>query len=126
MRDIYNTGADLDAHLEKVMESHGTASVKEAATPETESGLQAYVERRSIAEEIAQLGNKTASVDLREEIARDKISGIMVERQSLLSSFHETVKSAAAEITAVTPEKVAADLIRQGMDPQEAARRALA
>ncbi len=130
MRDPYNSGADLDARLEKVIETHVAETTKASSTPDQEepiSGLQSFVERRSISEEIADITpEKIAHVDLHEELARDQIDGIIADRRSKLSAFHEAVKSAAAEETAADPVKVASDLIRQGVDPKEAARRALA
>lgn len=126
MSDVYNSGAELDGRLEKVIESHRPSDkVASEPAPETGSGLQAYVSRPTIAEELAQLQSKIAHVDLREELARDKMDGILETRQSKLSGFLETVKSAAAEISAVDPQKVAEDLIRQGVDPQEAVKIAL-
>ena len=110
------------------MESHRAETTKQSSTPvETpESGLRAFVSRPTIAEEIAAVDvSKVAHIDLHEEIARDHINDIVEGRSEKLSSFHDAVKAAAAGAVA-DPTKVAADLIRSGIDPQEAARRALA
>lgn len=128
MKDIYNTGSELDNRLETVMESHRTETAKQSSTEteESTSGLRAFVSRPTIAEEIAAVDvSKVAHIDLHEELARDQITDIMEDRSEKLSSFHDAVKAATAG-AAADPVKVAADLIRSGIDPQEAARRALA
>lgn len=128
MKDNYNTGSDLDHRLEQVMESHRAETTKQSSTPAetSESGLRAFVSRPTIAEEIANVDvSKVAHIDLREELARDQISDIVEGRSSKLAAFHDAVKAAAAGAGA-DPMKTAADLIRSGVDPQEAARRALA
>lgn len=125
MKDFnYHPGAELDGRLEQVIESH-RETVKESSTPaaEPESGLQAFVGRQTIAEEIAGI-TPTKVADLREELARERIEEIIDARSSKLDSFHDAVKTAAAEV-APDPVKTATDLIRSGIDPKEAARRAL-
>lgn len=124
MRDPYNTGSELDHRLEAVIDAHCAETTKESSTPT--SGLQAFIDRQTISQEIANITpEKVAHVDLREELVKEQMDGIIEGRRAALADFHEAVKSAAAAET-VTPEKVATDLIRQGVDPQEAARRALA
>lgn len=127
MKDIYNTGSELDSRLETVMESHQAETAKQSSEPqEVVSGLRAYAGRPTIAEEIANLDvSKIAHVNLHEELAGDQIDSILEARSEKLSAFHEAVR-AAAEPAAVDPIKTATDLIRSGIDPQEAARRALA
>ncbi len=126
MKDFnYHKAAELDGRLEQVIESHRESTTKESSTPEPESGLQAFVGRQTIAEEIANIA-PTKVADLREELARERIEEIIDARSSKLDSFYDAVKTAAAEVTDTDPVKTATDLIRSGIDPKEAARRALA
>lgn len=125
MKDPYNTGSDLDARLEQVIESHRETPTKQASEePSKGGGLLAYAGRPSISDEIASIGAKTASYDLNTEIAGDMMDRIVESRREKLAAFHEAVREAAS--TPADPVKVATDLIRSGVDPQEAARRALA
>lgn len=120
-------GSALDQRLEQVMESHRTEAPKVAtATPEQASGLQSFVERPTIREEIAAIHGKVASVDLNVELAKDHMDTIIEGKASRMDAFLDAVKTAADEVTRVDPVKTAQELIRQGVDPQEAARRALA
>jgi len=125
-RDIYNTGSDLDSRLEKVMESH-QPTAKTSSTPAVqESGLQAFVQRPSIAEEIAAIDNSKFATDLNVVRAGEHIDHLIEEKSERFDSFLDTLKTASSELTVVDPVKTAQELIRQGVDPQEAARRALA
>lgn len=126
MKDMYNTGSELDSRLETVMESHrAETTTKQSSEPDTVSGLRAYAERPTIAEEIANIDvSKVAHVDLHQELAGDQMDGIMAARSAKLSAFHEAVKAATAT-AATDPIKIATDLIRSGVDPQEAAQQAL-
>jgi hypothetical protein len=126
-RDIYNPGSELDHRLEKVMESHQPAA-KTSSTPavEQESGLQAFVQRASISEELAAIDSSKFATDLNVVRASEHIDHIIEEKSERFDSFLDTLKTASSEITVVDPVKTAQELIRQGVDPREAARRALA
>lgn len=88
------TANDLDSRLEAVMDSHSDAEPNAASTP---SGLESFASRPSIAEEIGAARNKAASVDLNVWRAREKLSQIVESRAEAAESFHDTLKTAAAQ-----------------------------
>lgn len=81
---------DLDRRLEAAMESHKPEPAKVA-----ESGLVGFVERPTIAEEIASL--KKTAVDLNIERAKEQLDALVEKKASGFDAFLEAVKTAGAE-----------------------------
>lgn len=111
----------LDQRLDALMTSHTPAAPKQANADDAPSGLQAFVERQTIAQEIAAIPK--VAVDINAELARDQVAGMVEERNGRFDSFLastspmvDSMKTAAAERTeldshletlrgSVTPER---------------------
>ncbi len=81
---------DLDHRLEVAMESFKPEPTKIAM-----SGLQNFVSRSSIAEEIDAL--KKQATDLNHERAKEMLDAIVEQRGSNFDAFNEAVKAASQE-----------------------------
>lgn len=88
--NYHQKAVELDRRLEAVMESHKPEPAKVAM-----SGLTDFVEKRSIAEEIA--GLKKTAVDLNVERAKEQMDALLEKRASGFDDFLEAVKTAGAE-----------------------------
>lgn len=105
---IYNRHAvELDSRLEKVMTSHETMPKQATDEDPSSGGLQAFVERQTIAEEIASLPK--VAIDLNVELGRAKVASIVEERTGRFDAFLattapavESVKTAAAQRETIT------------------------
>jgi hypothetical protein len=131
MKDFkyHQKAAEFDERLEKVMESHvASATAAPAPEPVKQSGLQAYIEGSTIHDEVQALLSrpKTASETIRAELARERITEIVDGRQEKLASFVAETNAAIEELNQRDPVAETQALIRQGMDPVEAARKTLA
>jgi len=113
MKDFkyHQKAAEFDDHLEKVMESHAAASTAQAPAatppePTKQSGLQSYIDGVTIHDEVQAILSrpKTASEEIRTELARDRMDEILDSRESLVSSFVAETKVACEEL-AQTPDQ---------------------
>jgi hypothetical protein len=127
----HQKAAEMDERLEKIMESHSSSG--SSAAPEQEpvakhSGLQAYIDGQTIQDEIQALLSrpKIASEEIRAELARERITDIVEGRREKLSSFLAETNAAVEAMSGRDPVAETQALIRQGMDPLEAARKTLA
>ena len=99
--NYHQKAVDLDRRLEKVIADEATNS-KGASSPEDAPiGLQAYIERATIDEEIAAARSKAAAdeSDLNVIRAREKVASIVEERSSRFDSFSAMAKPVVEEVT---------------------------
>lgn len=123
--------AEFDQHLEQVMESHAATTKTDPTEPEAavkQSGLQSYVDGVTIHDEIQSILSrpKTASEEIRAELAREQMSDIIEGRRTKFASFLAETSALVEKLSERDIVAETTDLIRQGMDPAEAARKTLA
>jgi hypothetical protein len=87
------TANDLDSRLEAVMDSHRDPEPSGSEA----SGLESFAMRPSISEEIGATRGKAASADLNIWRAREMLGHIAESRVEAAESFHDTLKTAAAQ-----------------------------
>jgi hypothetical protein len=131
----HQKAAELDERLEAVMESHAEEAASSSDTPAVrpttkQSGLQAFLDGQTVQDEmqavLGRLNTKSAAEEIRTELARERMSEILEGRQEKLSSFLAETSAAVGEMNHHDPVAETRSLIRQGVDPIEAARRVLA
>lgn len=89
---------DLDRRLEAIMESHVPAKVATEG-----SGLQSFMERGTIAEEIA--GLQKQAVNLNHAAAAEMLDKLAAEKEPCFDDFLEMAKAASAEYLEAAAEQ---------------------
>lgn len=95
---------EFDRHLETVMASHTSSTSPKVASPDDAPlGLQQYIERPSISEEIEAIRSKAASVETDINIIRasEKVASIAEERASRFDDFSALTKPVVEDINKV-------------------------
>ncbi len=106
----------LDRRLEKVISDASTS--KGASSPDDAPiGLQAFIERSTIAEEIAETRSKAAAVesDLNVIRAREKVASIVEERGSRFEEFSAAAQPVVEEITKTAAAQAEIDNHREAL-----------
>lgn len=116
MKDFHyhQHAVDLDRRLEQVINTELEAQKSATSTPdEAPLGLQSFIERHTIAEEIAATRAKSAHVEATTDLniirAREKIAGIAEERAGRFDAFTAAIAPMVEEVTKSAAEQVEID-----------------
>lgn len=113
----HQKAVDLDRRLEKVINTELESQKSATSQDEAPLGLQAFLERNTISEEIAATRMKGAALEETLDInvvrAREKVASIVEERASRFDAFSEAAKPMVDEITKSAAEQEALDARRE-------------
>ena len=110
--NYFQRAVDLDRRLERVIQEDVTAKAAAAKAAEENAplGLQAFIERSTIAEEIAAVLPKTAGdLDINVIKAKEKIASIAEEHAGRFEAFASLTAPVVAEMNKEAAERATID-----------------